>query len=313
MLVFVIRRLGSMFAVMLVVATLVFVIVRVVPGDPAQVMLGDLATPADVARLRAELGLDGPIPLQFAIYLKQILSGNLGRSIIFNQAVVEAMLDRAELTLLLTLMSVGVAVAIGLPVGIVAAVRRGRAIDQVLTAGAMLAASLPSFWIGLTLIQYLALGLGWFPVAGYGPPGAGLVERMHHLVLPALALGVPSSALIMRFARTSMVDVLGEDYIRTAHAKGLPTRRVVLKHALRNAAIPILTVIGLTVAVLMGGAIVTETVFALPGVGRMVVQAVFYRDYPVIQGALLVISGIYVLINFTVDLLYAVVDPRVRY
>ena len=313
MLVFVIRRLGSMFAVMMVVATLVFVIVRVVPGDPAQVMLGDLATPADVARLRAELGLDGPIPLQFAIYLKQILSGNLGRSIIFNQAVVEAMLDRAELTLLLTLMSVGVAVAIGLPVGIVAAVRRGRAIDQVLTAGAMLAASLPSFWIGLTLIQYLALGLGWFPVAGYGPPGAGLVERMHHLVLPALALGVPSSALIMRFARTSMVDVLGEDYIRTAHAKGLPTRRVVLKHALRNAAIPILTVIGLTVAVLMGGAIVTETVFALPGVGRMVVQAVFYRDYPVIQGALLVISGIYVLINFTVDLLYAVVDPRVRY
>jgi peptide/nickel transport system permease protein len=210
-------------------------------------------------------------------------------------------------------MSVGVAVAIGLPVGIVAAVRRGRAIDQVLTAGAMLAASLPSFWIGLTLIQYLALGLGWFPVAGYGPPGAGLVERMHHLVLPALALGVPSSALIVRFARTSMVDVLGEDYIRTAHAKGLPTRRVVLKHALRNAAIPILTVIGLTVAVLMGGAIVTETVFALPGVGRMVVQAVFYRDYPVIQGALLVISGIYVLINFTVDLLYAVVDPRVRY
>lgn len=313
MLAFVIRRLGSMFAVMLVVVTLVFIIVRVVPGDPAQVMLGDLATPADVARLRAELGLDGPIPLQYAIYLKQILTGDLGKSIIFNQLVVEAMLDRAELTMLLTLMAVTVAVAIGLPVGIIAAVRRGGAVDQALTAGAMLAASLPSFWIGLTLIQYLALKLGWFPVAGYGPPGASLAERLTHLVLPSLALGVPSSALIMRFARTSMVDVLGEDYIRTARAKGLPGSLVVLKHALRNAAIPILTVIGLTVAVLMGGAIVTETVFALPGIGRMVVQAVFYRDYPVIQGALLVISGIYVLINFVIDLLYAVVDPRVRY
>jgi peptide/nickel transport system permease protein len=313
MLTFVLRRLGSMFAVMLVVASIVFVIVRVVPGDPAQVMLGDLATPADVARLRAELGLDGPIPVQFAIYLKQILTGDLGRSIIYNQGVAAAMLDRAELTLLLTLLAVSVAVAIGLPVGIVAAVRRGRAADQALTAAAMLAASLPSFWIGLTLIQYFALSLGWFPVAGYGPPGAGLTERLYYLVMPALALGVPSSALIMRFARTSMVDVLGEDYIRTARAKGLPGRVVVLKHALRNAAIPIMTVIGLTVAALMGGAIVTETVFALPGVGRMVVQAVFYRDYPVIQGALLVISGIYVLINFVIDLLYAAVDPRVRY
>ena len=313
MLAFVIRRLGSMVVVMLLVASLVFIIVRVVPGDPAAVMLGDLATPADVAALRTELGLDGPVPIQFAIYLKQILVGDLGRSIFFNQPVVEAMLGRAELTLLLTLMAITVAVAIGVPVGIVSAVQRGKGLGQALTAGAMLAASLPSFWIGLTLIHYFAVNLGWFPVAGYGPPDSNLAERLRYLVLPSLALGIPSSALIMRFTRTSMLDVLDEDYIRTARAKGTPAVRVVLKHALRNAAIPILTVLGLTIAVLMGGAIVTETVFALPGVGRMIVQAVLYRDYPVIQGALLVVSGIYVLINLAVDLLYAVVDPRIHY
>ena len=313
MLTFVIRRLGSMVVVMLLVASVVFIIVRVVPGDPAAVMLGDLATPADVAALRAELGLDGPIPTQFAIYLKQILVGDLGRSIFFNQPVVEAMLGRAELTLSLTLMAITVAVAIGVPVGIVSAVQRGKGLGQALTAGAMLAASLPSFWIGLTLIHYFAVNLAWFPVAGYGPPDSSLAERLRYLVLPSLALGIPSSALIMRFTRTSMLDVLGEDYIRTARAKGAPAVLVVLKHALRNAAIPILTVLGLTIAVLMGGAIVTETVFALPGVGRMIVQAVLYRDYPVIQGALLVVSGIYVLINLAVDLLYAVVDPRIHY
>jgi peptide/nickel transport system permease protein len=313
MLAFVIRRLGSMVVVMLLVASLVFIIVRVVPGDPAAVMLGDLATPADVAALRAELGLDGPIPIQFAIYLRQILVGDLGRSIFFDQPVVEAMLGRAELTLLLTLMAITVAVAIGVPVGIVSAVQRGKGLGQALPAGAMLAASLPSFWIGLTLIHYFAVTLGWFPVAGYGPPDSSLAARLRHLVLPSLALGIPSSALIMRFTRTSMLEVLDEDYIRTARAKGTPAGLVVLKHALRNAAIPILTVLGLTIAVLMGGAIVTETVFALPGIGRMIVQAVLYRDYPVIQGALLVVSGIYVLINLAVDLLYAVVDPRIHY
>jgi peptide/nickel transport system permease protein len=210
-------------------------------------------------------------------------------------------------------MAISVAVAIGVPLGIVSAVRRGTGLGQALTAGAMLAASLPSFWIGLTLIHYFAVNLGWLPVAGYGPPDSSLTERLRYLVLPSLALGIPSSALIMRFTRTSMLDVLEEDYIRTARAKGAPAVLVVLKHALRNAAIPILTVLGLTIAVLMGGAIVTETVFALPGVGRMIVQAVLYRDYPVIQGALLVVSGIYVLINLAVDLLYAVVDPRIHY
>lgn len=313
MLAFVIRRLSAMVIVMLIVAALVFIIVRIVPGDPVAMMLGDIATPADVAALRTVLGLDRPLPIQFMIFMERIFVGDLGNSIFFNQPVARVMLDRVELTLLLTGMAVSLAVAIGIPVGVISAVQRGRTVDQALTAGAMLAASLPSFWIGLTLMQYFAVGLGWLPVAGYGPPDSILLERLRHLILPSIALGIPSSALVMRFTRSSMLDVLNEDYIRTARAKGLAPNRVILKHALRNALVPILTVIGLTTAVLMGGAIVTETVFALPGIGNLIVQAVLHRDYPVIQGALLAISGVYVLLNLGIDLLYAVVDPRIRY
>ena len=307
------RRFAGMAVVMLMVAAIVFVIARVVPGDPAAVMLGSNATPADVAALRTQLGLDRPLPVQFVLYIRDILSFNLGNSIFLNRPVVDAMLDRAELTTWLTCMSVTIAVTIGVPVGVLAAVRRGTLLDQVVTAVSMLAASLPSFWVGLTLIEYFAVRVGWFPVAGYGNPGAGLGERLHHLVLPAIALGLPNSALIIRFTRTSMLDVLHEDYVRTARAKGLGPGAVIIKHAFRNALIPVLTVIGLTIAALIGGAIVTETVFGLPGVGNLIVSAVLRRDYPVIQGALLIISGLYVLINMAVDLLYALVDPRVRY
>ena len=307
------RRFAGMVVVMLMVAAIVFVIARVVPGDPAAVMLGSNATPADVAALRTQLGLDQPLPVQFALYIRDILSFNLGNSIFLNRPVVDAMLDRAELTGWLTGLSVAIAVLIGVPVGVLAAVKRGTLLDQGVTAVSMLAASLPSFWVGLTLIEYFAVRLGWFPVAGYGNPGAGLGERLHHLVLPAIALGLPNSALIIRFTRTSMLDVLHEDYVRTARAKGLAPGTVIIKHAFRNARTAVLTVIGLTVAGLVGGAIVTETVFALPGVGNLVVSAVLRRDYPVIQGALLVISGLYVLINLGVDLLYAVLDPRVRF
>ena len=307
------RRFAGMVIVMLMVAAIVFVIARVIPGDPAAVMLGSNATPADVAALRMQLGLDQPLPVQFVLYIRDILSFNLGNSIFLNRPVVDAMLDRAELTSWLTGLSVAIAVLIGVPVGVLAAVRRGTMLDQAVTALSMLAASLPSFWVGLTLIEYFAVRLGWFPVAGYGDPGAGLGERLHHLVLPAIALGLPNSALIIRFTRTSMLDVLHEDYVRTARAKGLGPAAVVIKHAFRNALIPVLTVIGLTIATLIGGAVVTETVFGLPGVGNLIVSAVLRRDYPVIQGALLIISGLYVLINMAVDLLYAVVDPRVRY
>lgn len=313
MLTYLARRIAGMFVVMFLVATVVFVIARVVPGDPAAVMMGAAATADDIAALRARLGLDQPLPLQYVMFLKDVLTGNLGDSIFLNRPVAQALAERAELTFFLTLMSVSIAVAIGVPIGIISAVKRGTATDQGVIGLAMLAASLPSFWVGLTLIQYLAVELRWFPVAGYGPPDATLGERLRHLVLPAIALGLPNSALILRFTRTAMLDVLHEDYVRTARAKGLGQTVVVMKHALRNALIPILTVVGLTAAILIAGAIVTETVFGLPGVGNLIVSAVLRRDYPVIQGALLVVSGIYVLINLAVDLLYAVADPRVRY
>jgi peptide/nickel transport system permease protein len=225
----------------------------------------------------------------------------------------QALGERAWLTTQLTVMAGGLAILVGVPIGVLSAVKRGSVLDQVVTALSMTAASLPSFWVGLTLIEYLAVEWRVLPVAGYGPPEAGLLDHLRYLVLPAIAVGVPNSALIIRFTRTSMLDVLHEDYVRTARAKGLAPGTVIIKHAFRNARTAVLTVIGLTVAGLVGGAIVTETVFALPGVGNLVVSAVLRRDYPVIQGALLVISGLYVLINLGVDLLYAVLDPRVRY
>jgi peptide/nickel transport system permease protein len=302
-----------MVVVMLIVATLVFFITRLAPGDPASVMLGEQATASDIAKLRAAYGLDQPLPLQFAYWLKEVARGNLGQSIFLQRPVTQALTERAEPTFFLTLFSLFIAMAIGVPCGIVAAVWRSRRIDQAFSAFAMLGASIPSFWLGLVLMQIFAVGLGWFPVAGYGDPGVPLSDRLHHLVLPAIVLGVVNSALILRFTRASMLDVLGEDHIRTARAKGMTEARVVLHHALRNALIPVITVVGLTFALLIGGAIVTETVFGLPGVGNLVVSAVLRRDYPVIQGALLVIAALYVLINLGIDLLYLVIDPRVKY
>jgi len=305
-------RFAGMVIVMLLVATIVFFITRLAPGDPAAVMLGEQATAADIAKLRTSYGLDKPLPVQFAYWLGELAHGNLGQSIFLQRPVTQALAERAEPTALLSLLAVSIAALIGIPCGIVSAVFRGRAVDQLFTGVAMLGASVPSFWLGLVLIQIFAVSLGWFPVSGYGAPGAPLTERLHALMLPATVLGLLNSALIIRFTRASMLDVLSEDYVRTARSKGLSETTVVLKHALRNALVPIVTVLGLTVALMIGGAVVTETVFGLPGVGNLVVSAVLRRDYPVIQGALLVIAALYVLINFSIDLLYAVVDPRVK-
>jgi peptide/nickel transport system permease protein len=299
--------------VMFTVVTIVFVIVRVAPGDPAAVMLGPDATPADIAALRERLGLDQPLVVQYVYFLGQLLRGDLGQSIFLNMPVLSALGERAEPTFFLTVFSILIASIIALPVGILSAYRRGSLFDQLATTLAMLAASIPSFWLGLILIQVFAVRLGWFPVSGYGGPDASFLTRLSHLVLPALALGVVSSALITRFTRASMLDVLNDDYVRTARSKGMGEFRVVMKHAFKNALIPVLTVVGLTAALLISGAIVTETVFGLPGVGNLVVSAVLRRDYPVIQGALLVIAALYVLINFAIDMLYLLIDPRVRY
>jgi peptide/nickel transport system permease protein len=306
------RRLGGMITVMFLVATMVFFLTRLAPGDPAALMLGDQATPADVEQLRRTYGLDRPLPVQYGLWLKEVATGNLGQSIFLQRPVLTAIGERAEPTFFLALFSILIASLIGIPAGIISAVWRGSRSDQVVSAGAMLAASIPSFWLGLLFIQFFSVRLGWFPVAGYGDPGASLAERLYHLVLPATVLGIVNSALITRFTRASMLDVLGEDYVRTARAKGLPEARVVLRHALGNALVPIITVVGLTAALLVGGAIITETVFGLPGIGNLVVSAVLRRDYPVIQGALIVVAGIYVIINFAIDVIYTLVDPRVK-
>jgi peptide/nickel transport system permease protein len=306
-------RLAGMAVVMAIVAVLVFVLTRAASGDPVSVLLGDQATAADIARVQQQYGLDKPLPVQFGYWVKELARGNLGDSIFLQRPVTQALWERAEPTTLLALMAVAIAALIGIPAGIVGAVFRGKWIDQIFTSLAMLGASIPSFWLGLVLMQVFAVALGWFPVSGYGDPGAPLLERLRHLVLPAAVLGLLNSALIIRFTRASMLDVLNEDYVRTARAKGLGEWPVVLKHALRNALVPIVTVLGLTVALMIGGAVVTETVFGLPGVGNLVVSAVLRRDYPVIQGALLVIAVIYVIINFAVDLLYTLVDPRVKF
>ncbi len=313
MLRYILQRIAGMIVVMALVVTIVFVIVRVTPGDPAAVMLGPEAQAQDVAELRARLGLDRSIFTQYVLYVGQLLRGDLGQSIFLDMPVASALADRAEPTLSLTIMALLIASAIALPIGIYAAYRRGSLFDQAATTLAMLAASIPGFWLGLILMQIFAVRLQILPVSGYGGPDASFLDRMRHLILPAVALGLVSSALILRFTRASMLDVLGDDYIRTARAKGVAEPRVVLRHALKNALIPILTVLGLTAAVLISGAVVTETVFSLPGIGNLVVSAVLRRDYPVIQGALLVIAALYVLINFAIDMLYLLVDPRVRY
>ena len=305
-------RLAGMLAVMAIVAVMVFVLTRAASGDPVSVLLGDQASAEDIARVQRQYGLDKPLVLQFGYWVKELVQGNLGQSIFLQRPVTQALWERAEPTTLLALMAVLIATCIGVPCGIVSAVFRGRAVDQFFTGLAMLGASIPSFWLGLVLMQLFAVSLGWLPVSGYGDPDASLIERLRHLVLPAGVLGMLNSALIIRFTRAAMLDVLDEDYVRTARAKGLGEWPVVLKHALRNALVPIVTVVGLTVALMIGGAVVTETVFGLPGVGNLVVSAVLRRDYPVIQGALLIVAMIYVVINFLVDLLYLWVDPRVK-
>ena len=312
MLHFLLRRLAGAFVVLAIVAVLVFLLTRLASGDPVALLLGDQATTADIAKARVQYGLDKPLTTQFVLWLGELAQGNLGQSLFLQRPVSQALLERAEPTLFLALFAVFIAALIGIPAGMAAAIWRGSHADQAVSGVAMLGASVPSFWLGLILIQFFAVKLGWFPASGYGDPMATLGERLHHLLLPAMVLGLLNSALIIRFTRASMLDILGEDYVRTARAKGLPEGVIMVKHVLRNALVPIVTVLGLTLALMIGGTVVTETVFNLPDVGNLVVRAVLRRDYPVIQGTLLVIAAIYVFINLGVDFLYTLVDPRIR-
>jgi peptide/nickel transport system permease protein len=309
MLRFIVARLASAVPVLLIVSLLTLSLVWLVPGAGH---LGGGATQDEVARIRTQMGLDKPLPMQAFDWYANLLRGDLGQSLLLNRSVSRAIVERLPVTASLTLLAFVITVVIGLGSGIVAAVKRNTWIDQTAMTLALIGLSLPDFWLGLVGIYVFSVTLGWFPTGGYVPFAQSPAGWLHSLFLPALALAATQMGLLARMTRSSMLEVLGQDYIRTARAKGLPTRAVVGKHALANIAIPTLTVVGINVGILVGGAVIVESVFSLPGVGRLVIGAIQRRDIPVIQGGLLMIAAAMVLINLAVDLLYAVFDPRVR-
>lgn len=310
---FLLRRLLATVPVIGVVAVFVFLLLHLSPGDPATVIAGDYASPADVARIRARLGLDEPLHAQFLAWIGRLAQGDLGTSIFSNLPVATLIGQRLEPTLALALLTLVLAVAVAVPLGTVAAWRAGSWIDRMVMGFAVIGFSVPVFVLGYALIYVFAIRTGWFPVQGYAPLSDGLGPFLHRLTLPALALSAIYIALIARITRASVLEVLTEDHVRTAYAKGLPDRLVLLRHALANAAVPIVTVIGIGFSLLIGGVVVTESVFNIPGLGRLTVDAVLRRDYPVIQGIILVFSAACVAVNLLVDLLYTVFDPRIRY
>ena len=313
MLRFIVKRIAATVPVMAVVALFVFSLLYIAPGDPAAVIAGDQASPADVERIRQGLGLDRPFLVRFGEWFWQILQGNLGTSIFTALPVSGMIAQRIEPTLSLMVVTLLLAVSVGVPIGVVAAWKAGSLLDRVIMGFAVLGFSVPVFVVGYLLAYVFALQLSWLPAQGYTPISAGIGPWLENLVLPAIALGLVYIALIARVTRATMLDVLSQDYVRTSRAKGLSEGPVLFVHALKNAAVPIVTVIGIGVALLIGGAVVTESVFAIPGLGRLTIDAILRRDYPVIQGVVLLFSFVYVLINLLVDLLYTVLDPRIRY
>jgi peptide/nickel transport system permease protein len=313
MLSFLFRRLLSTLPVLGVVAVLVFLMLRLTPGDPAAVLAGDQATTEQIAMIRANLGLDRSIPEQFVIWFGHLLQGDLGQSYYYKLPVTELIAQRLEPTLSLALVTITLAVLIAVPLGVVAAWRFGGWLDRGVMAFSVLGFSVPVFVSAYVLIWLISLKLGWLPVQGYKRLSEGLGPWLYHLTLPAITLSLIYIALIARVTRASVLETLGEDYIRTARAKGLPEVLVLKRHALANAAVPIITVIGIGIALLIGGVVVTESVYAIPGLGRLTVDAVLARDFPTVQGVILLFSFVYVLVNLLVDLSYVFFDPRIRY
>jgi peptide/nickel transport system permease protein len=310
---YILRRVLATVPVMAIVALFVFSLLYIAPGDPAAIIAGDQASPADVERIRQGLGLDRPFLVQFGSWLWRILHGDLGTSIFTNLPVSSLIAQRIEPTLSLMLLTLVLTIVVAVPLGVLAAWKAGSWVDRTIMAFAVFAFSLPVFVVGYVLAFVFALQFEWLPVQGYTPLAEGFWPWLQNLILPALALGCVYIALIARITRASMLEVLQQDYIRTARAKGLDQRSILFVHALKNAAVPIITVIGIGVALLIGGAVVTESVFAIPGLGRLTIDAILRRDYPVIQGIVLMFSFLYVLVNLMVDLTYTLVDPRIRY
>jgi peptide/nickel transport system permease protein len=313
MLDFIARRLIAIIPVLAVVAIFVFLMLRLTPGDPAAVIAGDNATSDQIAAIREKLGLDLPIWTQFGIWIGNMLQGNFGESFFFKKTVAELIAQRIEPTLALAVCTLIFAVSVAVPLGVLAAWRQGSMLDRVVMGFSVLGFSVPVFVIGYCLIYVFAIELGWLPVQGYTRIGVNFGDFLIRMILPSITLSVGYIALISRITRASVLEVLNEDYIRTARAKGLSNRVVLMRHALRNAAVPILTVIGIGIALLIGGAVVTESVYGLPGLGRLTVEAVLSRDFPTIQTVILMFSVVYVLINLLVDIGYTLFDPRIRY
>ena len=310
---YLLKRLLATIPVMLVVAVFIFLLLRLTPGDPAAMIAGDYASEAQIAEIREKLGLNQPLLVQFGIWIGNIFQGDLGESFFFKKQVSELIAARIEPTLSLSVVTILLTVSLAVPMGTISAYRQGSWLDRIVMGFSVLGFSVPVFVIGFALIYVFSLQLGWFPVQGYQRLGDGVLGWLRHLILPAIALSVIFVAFIARMTRTSVLEVLGEDYIRTARAKGQTETRVLIGHALRNAAVPIVTVIGFAFAILIGGVVVTESVFNIPGLGLLTVDAVLNRDFPTIQAVVLLFSLIYVLINLLIDLSYTVLDPRIRY
>jgi len=313
MLGYIVRRILATIPVVTVVAVLAFLLLRLTGGDPAAIIAGDSATTQQVAEIRVKLGLERPIVQQFAIWIGRVVQGDFGESFFFKKQVAELIRDRLEPTAALAVCTLLLAVAVAVPLGVVAAAMRGTWIDRAVMGFAVLGFSVPVFVIGYLLIYLFAIQLAWLPVQGYQRLAEGFWGFLQRLILPSVTLAVIFMALIARITRTSVLEVLGADHVRTARAKGLGEGAVLLRHVLRNAAVPIVTVIGLGVAVLIGGVVVTESVYGIPGLGRLTVDAVLARDYPTVQAVILLFSVVYVLINLLVDLTYTFLDPRIRY
>jgi peptide/nickel transport system permease protein len=309
----VLQRLAATVPVLLLVTAGVFALLHLTPGDPIDAMMAESVDAVAKASLRAELGLDRPLPLQYAAWMGRLLRGDLGRSIRNGEPVLESVSRRLRPSLQLALLAMSVSLLIAFPAGIVSAVRRNTAADRVSTTLALFGICMPNFLLALLLIFLFGVTLRWLPISGYVDPAEELVDGLRSLALPAVTLGLALAAVVTRTLRSSMLEALSEDYVRTARAKGLPEGRVIRGHVLRNALIPVVTVLGLQLGTLIGGAVITEYVFALPGVGRLVVDAVFARDYPLVQGVVLLIALGFIASNLLVDLLYGVIDPRIRH
>ena len=310
---YILKRLLAMIPVLLLVSIIVFMILHLTPGDPAVVLLGEEARPELLAAIRKELGLDQPLPVQYATWLGRVLRGDLGRSIRTNQPVLQAILERLPPTVELTILALLVSLSISIPTGIISATRRGSHADLITTTLALVGVSMPNFVLALLLILIFSSWLRWFPPIGFTPIAQDLGANLRGMVMPAITLGAAAAAVVTRLTRSSLLEVLNQEYIRTAHAKGLRERVVIYRHALKNAMIPVVTIVGLQMGGLLGGAVITETIFAFPGVGRLVVTSIFERDFPMVQGAVLFLATIFLFVNLLVDVLYGFLDPRIRY